>query len=170
MRLGASRVTPINHTLYMANIQLTGPKIEVISTVDSFIGNLPEFLGALLTDSRCIVAIAEFSDHRYVQFWLDSPTYFIAEVISNLNIGDSLALTETDEDSLKAIGWNEPSAAERPNWYRIGTSVAYLIEIISMTKRAVLEVLRESPANTVSIRPFEMARTTKNPEQCNQPR
>ena len=44
----------------MANIQLTGPKNEVMSTVDSFIGNLPEFLGALLTNDRCIVAIAEF--------------------------------------------------------------------------------------------------------------
>ena len=54
------RVTPFVHTLCMANIQLTGPKNEVMSTVDSFIGNLPEFLGALLTNDRCIVAIAEF--------------------------------------------------------------------------------------------------------------
>lgn len=149
----------------MANIQLTGPKNEVMSTVDSFIGNLPEFLGALLADDRCIAAIIEFSDHRYVQFWLDSPTYFIAEVISNLNIGDSQALTEADEVALRVIGWSEPSAIERPNWFRIGTSIAEFIEIIGMTKRAVLEVLRESPPNPVSIRTFEMTRTATSPEQ-----
>ena len=71
----------------MATLQLAGDRSEMMSTVGSFVGNLPEFLGALLTDDRCIAAIAEFSDHRYVQFWLDKPSYFVAEVISNLNIG-----------------------------------------------------------------------------------
>lgn len=149
----------------MATIQLTGDRSEMMSTVGSFVGNLPEFLGALLTDDRCIAAIAEFSDHRYVQFWLDKPSYFVAEVISNLNIGDSRALTQLEEDALRAFGWNEPSVDGRPNWYRIGTSITDLFGIIDMTKQAICEVLGELPGNSVSIRTFDMPRTSEDPEE-----
>ena len=149
----------------MANIQLTDTNDEMTTTVDSFIGNLPEYLGALLADDRCIAAIAEFSDHRYVQFWLDRPSYFVAEVISNLNIGESLALTPAQENSLRALGWHEPSVDERPNWFQIGTSIADLFGIIGMTKRAICEVLGELPGNSVSIRTFELPRTAETPEE-----
>ncbi len=159
------RVTPTRHASCMATIQLTGDHAEMMTTVDSFIGNLPELLGALLTDGRCIAAIAEFSDHRYVQFWLDKPSYFVAEVISNLNIGESQALTQTEENALRAIGWNEPSVDERPNWFRIGTSITDLFGIIGMTKQAVCEVLGELPGNSVSIRTFDMPRTAEDPEE-----
>ena len=142
----------------MATVQLTGSSSPMSSTVDSFVANLPEFLGALLTDRRCIVAIAEFSDHRYVQFWLDSPSYLIAEVVSNVYIDSAFALTESDEAALRVMGWSEPAPENRPIWFRIGTSINDLIELIRMTQRAVFEVLGEVSPNAVTIRTFEMAR------------
>jgi hypothetical protein len=139
----------------MAYTTLTGDDNPETSTVGSFLGNLPEFLGALAVDPRTIIAICEFEDHRYVQFWLQSPEYFVAEVISNLNIGDAVALSPEDEAALLGMGWNPPEEDGRPNWYLDGHSVADLIEIIGLTARAVTEVLGETPERTITIRTFE---------------
>jgi hypothetical protein len=40
----------------------------------------------------------------------------IAEVISNLNIGDAVALSAEDEEKLRKAGWSEPTPGPRPNW------------------------------------------------------
>ena len=139
----------------MTNITLTGEDNAEVSTVGSFLGNLPEFLGALATDQRTVIAICEFEDCRYVQFWLESPDYFIAECISNLNIGDSVALTPENELALTEMGWNAPEVDGRPNWWLEGTSVADLINIIGLVARCVTEVLGETPERQVSVRTFE---------------
>jgi len=113
-------------------------------------------LGAMAVDPRCLVAIAEFEDVRYVQFWIEPDGEIIAEVISNLNIGDAVALSAADEGLLRAMGWAEPSPGPNPNWRFEGRGVSGLIDAARMTKRAVLEVLRERPANVVTLRTWEM--------------
>jgi hypothetical protein len=142
----------------MAHVQLTGHKGGVESTVDSFIANLPELLGELLVDHRCIVAVAEFADGRYVQFRLDSPNYFIGEVISNHYISDLRALSNSDEEELERMGWNRSQVPGRPNWFRFGSSIGNLIEVIDLTRRAVYDVLAEKPSNVVLVRTFEVTR------------
>lgn len=144
----------------MTHVQLTGPTGGVESTVDSFIANLPELLGALLVDHRCIVVIAAFVDHRYVQFRLDSPTHFVGEVISNLYLSDLRALSNSDEEKLERMGWNRPHVPGRPNWFRSGSSIGDLIEVIDLTRRAVYDVLAEKPSNEVLVRTFEVTRNT----------
>ncbi len=142
----------------MTQIQLTGEYESNTSTVGSFVANLPELLGSLLVDQRCIVAIGEFSDFRYVQFWLESTGYLVAEVISNLNIGDAVALSSEDEESLRAMGWSEPSPGPNPNWRIEGHDVADLMRIVRLTKRAIYEVLGEQPGNSLDLRTFEVSR------------
>jgi hypothetical protein len=127
----------------------------VRSTVGSFIANLPEMLGAMASDPRCLMAVIEFEDVRYVQFCVAPNGDVIAEVISNLNIGDAVALTPDDEDVLRTAGWSEPSPGPRPNWRYEAKDVAGLRKIVAMTRDAVYDVLRERDDNPVSVRIWE---------------
>jgi hypothetical protein len=140
----------------MGKIHVSGYHHTVQSTVSSFIANLPEMLGAMAVDPRCLVAIAEFDDVRYVQFWVEPRGLVIAEVISNLNIGDAVALTADDEELLRKMGWAEPSPGPNPNWRYESTDVAGLMRAVLMTRHAVYEVLREQPSNAVHLRTWEM--------------
>jgi hypothetical protein len=90
----------------MGNVHVTGERNGVTATVGSFISNLPELLGAMALDARCLVAIAEFGDGRYVQFWVEPDGTTSAEVVSNLNIGDAVALSREDEEALFEMGWD----------------------------------------------------------------
>lgn len=143
----------------MGKIQVTGYDNTVQSTVGSFIANLPEMLGAMAVDPRCLVAIAEFADVRYVQFWVEPNGRVIAEVISNLNIGDAVALTPHDERVLAKMGWSEPSPGPNPNWRYESSDVAGLMRIVLMTRHAVFEVLREKPGNVVNLRTWEFKKS-----------
>ncbi len=126
-------------------MHVTGFGNTVNSTVDSFIANLPEMLGSMAIDPRCLVAIAEFVDGRYVQFWVEPRGLVIAEVVSNLNIGDAVALSDDDEEVLARMGWSEPAPGPNPNWRYESRDVAGLMRIVLMTRHAILEVLRERP-------------------------
>jgi len=134
----------------------------VTSSVGSFIANLPEMLGAMVLDPRCLVAVIEFEDVRYVQYWVETHGAVIAEVISNLNIGDAVALSGEDEDTLRRAGWSEPSPGPRPNWRVEAHDAAGLMKIVSMTRDAVYDVLRERDSNAVSVRTWE-GRTSPAP-------
>ena len=127
----------------------------VTSNVGSFIANLPEMLGAMAKDPRCLVAVIEFSDVRYVQFWVAPDGAVVAEVISNLNIGDALALSRDDEERLRTAGWTEPSPGPRPNWRYESHDLAGLLKIVSMSRDAVYHVLRERDGNPVSVKIWE---------------
>jgi hypothetical protein len=140
----------------MAPVHLTGYRNKVTSTVGSFVANMPELLGSMAVDPRCLVAVAEFSDVRYVQFWVEPGGTVIAEVISNLNIGDAVALTDEDEGALRAMGWCEPSPGPNPNWRYESHDVTGLIRIVSMTRRAIFEVLGERPSNLVHLQSWAM--------------
>jgi hypothetical protein len=128
----------------------------VQSTVASFLANLPEMLGAMARDPRCLVAVAEFEDVRYVQFWVEPDGEIIAEVISNLNIGDAVALSATDEELLRTMGWDEPSPGPNPNWRFEGRGPHSLMNAALLTSRAVFEVLKEKPTNVVTLKSWEM--------------
>jgi hypothetical protein len=126
------------------------------SYVGSFIANLPEMLGAMVADPRCLVSIVEFADCRYVQFWVEPEGLIIAEVVSNLNIGDAVALEPEDEEMLRGAGWSEPSPGPTPNWRCEASGNAGLAKIAALTRDAVYHVLRESDTNPVSVRTWEM--------------
>lgn len=134
----------------MGTVHVTGRGKWIHSNVGSFVANLPEMLGAMAVDPRCIVAIAEFEDVRYVQFWVDPDGQVVSEVISNRNIGDAVALTSDDEHMLREAGWNEPNGPS-PNWQFISNDVAGLMRAVTMIGSAVYDVLREEPSNTVSL-------------------
>jgi len=63
---------------------------RVQSSVGSFIANLPR-CWRHGPRPRCLVAVIEFEDVRYVQYLVEPTGRVIAEVISNLNIGDAVA-------------------------------------------------------------------------------
>ena len=128
---------------------------SVTSNVGSFITNLPEMLGAMVVDPRCLIAIIEFEDIRYVQFWVEPDGFVTAEVISNLNIGSAVALSPADEEKLRRAGWSEPSPGPKPNWRYEANDVAGLMRVVAMTRDAVYDVLGERDANPVSVRMWE---------------
>jgi hypothetical protein len=136
-------------------VQVGGYNTRVTSTVGSFIANLPELLGAMATDPRCLVAVIDFEDERYVQYWVEADGKVIAEVISNLNIGDAVALTLGDEETLRNAGWSEPAPGPKPNWRFEANDTAGLIKVVAMSRDAVYGVLRERDANAVSVRMWE---------------
>jgi hypothetical protein len=126
-----------------------------MSNVGSFVANLPEMLGAMAIDPRCLVAVIEFDDVRYVQYWVEPDGAVIAEVISNINIGGALALTPQDEERLRSAGWSEPSPGPRPNWRYEANDVAGVMKIVAMSRDAIYDVLGERDDNPVSVRMWE---------------
>jgi len=142
----------------MRNIELTGYHSERLSTVDSFTKNLPELLAAMILDGGCLIALAEFADGRYVQFWVDLEVFVIGEVVSNLNIGDATVLSLEDEEELRGIGFSEPAPGPNPNWRHQATDSGSFTRLVNMMILAIYRVLREEPDNPVKIRTWEMAR------------
>ncbi len=140
----------------MTNVHVTGYRNEVTSSVGSFLANLPEMLGAMKDDPRCLVAVIEFEDGRYVQFWATSEGEVIGEVVSNLNIGAAIALTRDDEDELRARGWLEPAPGPRPNWRYEAKDDVELLALVSMTHDAVVHVLGETLRRRVTVRTWAM--------------
>ena len=141
----------------MRIVHVTGHENSVRSSVASFIANLPELLVAMSLDPRCLVAVAVFEDQRYVQFRVGSDGELIAEVVSNLNITEATPLSDDDEQRLRAMGWSEPSPGPNPNWRFESVGRAGLLATVSMTRRAVLDVLREKPGNSMSLSSWAMS-------------
>jgi hypothetical protein len=145
----------------MTNVHVTGGRKSdaVTSSVDSFLANLPEMLGSMKVDPRCLVAVIAFEDHRYVQFWVTSDGAVFGEVISNINIEHidaAPALTEEEEAILRAMGWRAPAPTSKPNWRFAAHDVAELIRLVAMTRTVVLDVLHESRNRRVSMRTWTM--------------
>ena len=137
---------------------MTGASNPEHLSVAAFLSNLPELLGAMSVDPRCMVAIAEFEDGRYVQFWVDSDGSVLSEVISNVYLRDGRALNDAQEDALRDDGWRGPERGSSPNWHVEAHDVSTLITSVHMVRRAVLDVLGEAPSNVVSIVTWEVRR------------
>lgn len=110
--------------------------------------NLPEMLGAMAADPRYLVAIVDFADDRYVQFWVALDGAIIGEVISNVNSGDVRVLSVENENALRHFGWEEPSDRS-PNWRVQSHDVAGLVALVDMMRDVVFEVLGERSENPV---------------------
>jgi type III secretion system-like peptide-binding chaperone len=140
----------------VGNVYAAGHSEIIDSYVGSFIANLPEMLGAMAADPRCFASIIEFSDCRYVQFWVEPDGLIIAEVVSNRNIGSAVALSADDEAQLRNAGWSEPTSGPTPNWRFEARGMLGLGRIVAMTRDAVYDVLREGDSNPVSVRSWEV--------------
>jgi hypothetical protein len=149
----------------MGIMHVTGYAEPVESSVASFVTNLPETLGAMFVDPRCVVAIVEFTDGRYVQFWAEPDGLLISEVVSNLNISAAGTLSVEEEEQLRRSGWLEPNSASSPNWRYDARDAGGLIQSVRMVREAVLEVLRERPGNAVSMRSWVMRRDPETTAQ-----
>ncbi len=133
------------------HIELTGYGAGRDTTVGSLTGNLIELLSAMRADGRSLIALAEFSDVRYVQFYVDDDGDVTGEVISNLNIGDAIALQPEDEDALRALGFNEPAYGPNPNWWIRTSTTEDFTAMTATMNAAIYNVLREAPSNVVTV-------------------
>lgn len=138
------------------DISLTGYENPVTTTVGAFLANLPELLGAMSSEPEHYVLVGEFSDGRYVQFWSDAVGSVNGEVLSNLNIGEAVALSPEDEEQLKALGFEEPVEYLNPNWSMEASTAPERTQLITAMAKAVQGVLCEGPRNAVSIRTWKM--------------
>jgi hypothetical protein len=148
----------------VGTVHAGGHDVRVSSNVGSFIANLPEMLGAMVVDPRCLIAVIEFEDVRYVQYWVTPEGAIAAEVVSNRNIGDAVALSPEDEERLRRSGWSEPSSSARPNWRFEAYDVAGLMQVVTMSRDAVYNVLGERDHRAVSVRIWEGHYTTRSTE------
>ena len=124
--------------------------MSVPATVESFLANLPELLGAMLRDPRCLVAIAEFTKSRYVQFRVDDGLV-IAEVVSNRFMvefvnGYEALLSKCDEAFLRERGWKEPTLSDCPNWRWKSDDALKLLLLSAMVREVVVGIFRERPS------------------------
>ena len=145
----------------MTYMQLTGEGDPTEVAVSSFIANLPELLGAMRRDPRCLVAICDFSDFRYVQFWAENDV-LIAECISNLHLTDEMALTPQQEEQLASAGWTAPSHDGSPNWSQRISDDSEIGHLSLAVAHAVTEILGEgsTPDSVVAeFRTFEVHRS-----------
>jgi hypothetical protein len=133
------------------HIALTGYGAGQSTTVDALSGNLAELLGSLLQDGRSLIALAEFADHRYIQFYVSLDGYVIGEVISNLNIGTMTALQPEAEEALRALGFTEPEFGPNPNWWIKATNNAEVLALVTTMQRVVYDVLNETGSNVVTV-------------------
>jgi len=140
----------------MGKIELTGYQQGITTTVGQLLANLPELLGALSNSNKNIVALAIFADQRYVQFWSDGYGNVIGEVISNLNIGDSIALSLEAEREIVGIGFSEPVEYLNPNWTYEATDERQLVRLFQMMTLVVTAVLKEELHNTVEVQTWEV--------------
>ena len=132
-------------------MRLTGFDRHDRSTVASLCANLVELVHALLHDGRSLIALCEFSDERYVQFWLQPSGRLIGEVVSNLNIETARALDPRGEARLRELGFREPEPGPQPNWWFASTTPANTMRLLHMMNVAICEVLEEEPENPVSV-------------------
>lgn len=102
-------------------------------------------------DGRTLLAMAEFDDHRYVQVWVHHDGVCIGEVISNLNIGDSVALQPEAEATLRELGFAEPAYGPNPNWWIAAQAQESIEPLVTRLTAAVYRALGEHPANPVSV-------------------
>jgi|GEM_PF-274864 len=149
----------------MTYMQLTGEGDPTDVAVSSFVANLPELLGAMRRDPRCLVAICDFSDFRYVQFWAEGDVV-IAECISNLHLTGEMALTAEQESQLEAAGWVAPSHNGSPNWSKRISSDGEVGELSLAVAHVITEILGQgsTPESVMAeFRTFDVHRSPSTP-------
>ena len=135
-------------------ISLTGYDEGMTTTVGSLSANLAELVAAMIAADHGLIAVVSFSDERYVQFMTTATGEVMGEVISNLNIGDMVALSREDEEELRRIGFRAPAPGPNPNWWFHATDGAGFLRLMKMMNDAIYGVLGERAGNEVVIRTF----------------
>ena len=153
VRRSFTRVTPALYFDRVPQIRLTGYGEVELTTVGSLTGNLAELLFAMRHDGRALIALFDFSDDRYVQFWLQPGGRIVGEVVSNLNIGTSPPLSPWAEDRLLEIGFHEATPGPKPNWWFESGDVTGLRRFLTMMNTAIYDVLQERSSNSVPYEP-----------------
>ena len=121
------------------------------------LANLPELLGAMMRERGRVLAVVDFPDFRYVQFWSENGL-LIGEVISNKNL-DVEAITAAQERQLQMAGWSEPDEFS-PNYYFTISSIAQVPQMMKMVTNAVLNILEQGSTaelQTATIKTFSNA-------------
>jgi len=129
-----------------------------ITSVEEWAVDLGARLATMISSSSRVVSVAQFDDGRYVQFWVESDGVVIAEVISNLYTGADLALTRTDEEALRQMGWHEPRRGPNPNWHLGARGPSEIAALVELVRRVVRDVLGERGANRVSVHSWTIER------------
>ena len=135
----------------MPSVYVTGSSSRVATCVASFVANLPELLCAMAADPRCLIAIGEFADDRYVQFWVSRDGMVVSEVISNFTFTEGFVLSAENEMQLRRMGWQEPSGAV-PNWQFTSNGVIELFLVSTMIRDVVYDVMGEQPDSPMWLR------------------
>ena len=141
----------------MESTLIAGYRSPRAMTVEDLLHLLPQLLGSLFIDERCLIAVAEFDDGRYVQFWAEGGVSLVAEVIANQGSTSSRVLSDADERHLMTRGWSGPGPLG-PNWRYEARNVAQVIECVAMVRDAIRSVLRQGDDVTVSLRSWTMVR------------
>lgn len=133
------------------------------STVSSFLGNLPELIGAMSLDTRkCLVVVAEFNNGRYLQVWVDHGNYIKLEVQSNQVRGEGPYLSTEEERLLRSVGFGEPSKYFGPNWWIINDWQKGFLNLFAKISFVVNDVWNERPDHVVWVKEFESYHVRKN--------
>lgn len=138
-------------------MHLTGSDNPIETSLASLIANLPELLGTMMRQAGRVLAVIDFPDYRYVQFWAENGL-LIGEVISNEHL-EVEAITPEQEDQLVAAGWNSPDD-NSPNYYFTVTSLQELPTLVAMMTHAILEILQQGSTpelQTATIKTFDNA-------------
>ena len=138
-------------------LHLTGSDNPIETSLTSLLANLPELLGAMMRERGRVLAVVDFPDFRYVQFWSENGL-LIGEVISNQNLVVE-AITADQERQLLVAGWNEPDEFS-PNFYYTITSIVQVPTLMKMVTNAVLQILQQgstSELQTATIKTFSNA-------------
>ncbi|CAB4861310.1 unannotated protein [freshwater metagenome] len=138
-------------------LHLTGSDNPMETSLSSLIANLPELLGAMIREGDRVLAVVDFPDYRYVQFWAEGGL-LISEVISNQNL-EIEAITADQEDQLVTAGWNAPDEFS-PNFYFTITSIAQVPFLMKMVTHVILHILEQGSTlapQTASIKTFSNA-------------
>jgi hypothetical protein len=111
------------------------------------------------------VAIADYEDDRYVQFWVEED-FIVAEVVSSINICEGDALTQDQERQLEASGWSVPDEdAGYPNWRRQAWGLKAMMNLADATADASIRILKQGTKpdlQTVMLSTFSVtARSSK---------
>ena len=138
-------------------IHLTGSDNPIETSLASLLANLPELLGAMMRTGGRVLAVVDFPDYRYVQFWAENGL-LIGEVISNENL-EVRAITAEQEAQLVEAGWNEPDGFS-PNYYFTINSIAEVATLMRMMTHAILTILEQGSTpdlQTATIKTFSNA-------------
>jgi hypothetical protein len=108
-------------------------------------------------DPYCCVDCGQ-GNSKYLQFMiLENGISVIGECVSNQFLDPHHKFTPEQEDTLRSIGWNEPSPSHEPNWFFEAGSIVELVTLSDMTQRTVREVLGLGNRDVVEISFYEMA-------------